>query len=249
MRLLALLFRANYQLRHHEWAGVPIERWAVLWLLIAAGLFAVGVLPGRLAGVVSCGVLLMAVIVSASLAARRQFVVFEQEPPSVVLHTPGATLDPMDKLLLRATGLFEVEGKEERFTDLRAYFRSFQTREHAVMAIVPPSKILMVGGWPDSQVGMWYIFFKGQEIQRIQPGQLSFGWQSRPALRIDVKQVVPPPTSPLDVWGGYRSGNQKPKLRLQAIYLSFDTPADRQVVLDDLLADTPPALSTPRPSP
>jgi hypothetical protein len=240
MRLVALLFRVSYQLRHHEWAGVSLERWAMFGLLIAAGLFAVGVLPGGLAGVVSCGIFLVAVIVIASLAARRQFVVFKEEPASELPHAAGSALDPADKLLLRATGLFEVEGKEARFADLLAYFRSFQTREHAVMAIVPPSKMLLVGSWPDSEVGMWYLFFKANEIRRIRPGLLSFGWHSRPALLIDVEQVIPPPTSPLDVWGGYRSGNQKPKVRRQVFYLSFDSPSDRQTVLGDLLADATP---------
>ena len=248
MRILALLFRASYQLRHHECLGVPLDRWAMLLLLIAAGLFAIGVLPGQLTGVVMCGVVVVALIASITWAGRRQFVVFEQESLVSDNSTHAPILQPMDKLLVRATGLFEVEGKEGRFTDLMAYYRSLQTREHAVMAIVPPSKILVVGKWPEYQIGMWYIFFSGREIRRIQPGQLSFGWQTRPALLIDLDQVIPPPTSPLDVWGGYRSGTQKPKIRRQTIYLSFDTSADRQTILSDLLAEAPQSISgsTPR---
>lgn len=245
MRLVALLFKASYQLRHHEWAGVPLDRMAMLLLLIVAGLIAVGLLPGRLAGVVGCGVLLLAMIVVTDLATRRRFVVFEQESQGVQRPLQAPRLQPMDKLLLRATGLFEVEGKEARFTDLLAYYRSFQTREHAVMAIVPPSKALLIGRWPDDQIGMWYIFFKSKEIQRIQPGQLSFGWQTRPALLVAVEQIIPAPTSPLDVWGGYRSGNQKPKVRKQIFYLTFDSPSDRQTVLNDLLADAPSSSSSP----
>lgn len=237
MSISALLFKASYQLRHHEWAGVALDRWVMLLLLIAAGLFAIGLLPGRLAGVAGCGIALLALIAIVSLAARRQFVVFRQDATAGHGDSQAPTLQPMDKLLVRATGLFEVEGKEARFTDLQAYFRSFQTREHAVMAIVPPSKVLLVGRWPDDQVGMWYIFFKPQEILRIQPGRLAFGWQTRPALSIDVEQVTPPPTSPLDVWGGYRSGKQKPKIRRQTIYLSFDTLTGRQTILEDLVAD------------
>ena len=224
MRLVALLFKGSYQIRRHEWAGVRLDRWMILLLLILAGLFAVGVLPGRLAGVIACSVLLLAMIVVVNLAARRQFVVFNRDGSAMPQSLGARFLDPMDKLPLRATGLFEVEGREERFTDLQATYRSFQTREHSVMAIVPPSRALLVGSWPDEEIGMWYIFFKGAELRRIEPGQLSFGRHTRPAVQIDLEQVILPPTSPVDVWGGYRSGNQKLKLRQQTIYLSFDSP-------------------------
>ena len=215
----------------------------ILLLLIAAGLFAVGVLPGRLTGVIVSSVLLLAIIVIVNLAARRQFVVFNRDGSTAPPSLGARVLDPMDKLSLRATGLFEVEGKVERFTDLQGAYRSFQTREHSVMAIVPPSRTLLVGRWPDEEIGMWYIFFKGAELRRIEPGQLSFGRHTRPAVQIDLEQVMLPPTSPVDVWGGYRSGNQKRKLRQQTIYLSFDSPSDRQTALADLLMDAQSASS------
>ena len=215
----------------------------ILLLLIAAGLFAVGVLPGRLAGVIACSVLLLAMIIVVNVAARRQFVVFNRDGSSVLQSLSARFMDPMDKLSLRATGLFEVEGRARRFTDLQATYRSFQTREHSIMAIVPPSRALLVGRWPDEEIGMWYIFFKGTEIRRIEPGQLCFGRHSRLAVQIDLEQVILPPTSPIDVWGGYRSGKQKRKLRQQTIYFSFDSPSDRQTFLADLLMDAQTASS------
>ncbi|HRX03893.1 MAG TPA: hypothetical protein P5148_12160, partial [Anaerolineae bacterium] len=49
---------------------------------------------------------------------------------------------------------------------------------------------------------------------------------------------IPPTTSPLDVWGGYRSGGRtKPKYEDATIFLSFDSPEDRAIVFDDLTAD------------
>ena len=243
MRLLALLFKGSYQIHRHEWAGVRLDRWMILLLLIAAGLFAVGVLPGRLAGVIACSVLLLAMIIVVNVAARRQFVVFNRDGSSVLQSLSARFMDPMDKLSLRATGLFEVEGRAGRFTDIQGTYRSFQTREHSIMAIVPPSRALLVGRWPDEEIGMWYIFFKGTEIRRIEPGQLCFGRHSRLAVQIDLEQVILPPTSPIDVWGGYRSGKQKRKLRQQTIYFSFDSPSDRQTVLADLLMDAQTASS------
>jgi len=140
-------------------------------------------------------------------------------------------------MLLRATGQFEVEGKEQDFTELQAYFRTFATREHAVMAIVPPSQLLLFANWPDHEIGMWYIFFKNTDLRRIEPGKLYFGSRPRPALRLSLEQEVLPETSPLDVWGGYRSGQPKIKKVKRTIYLSFDTAEERQRVLADLMAD------------
>lgn len=248
MRLLALLFKGSYQIHRHEWAGVRLDRWIILLLLILAGLFAIDVLPGHLAGVIACSVLLLAIIVIANFAARRQFIVFHRDGSTVPQSLDACFLDPMDKLSLRATGIFEVEGRERHFTDLQATYRSFQTREHTVMAIVPPSKAMLVGRWPDEEIGMWYIFFKGAELRRIEPGQLRYGLRTWPTVQIDLEQVILPPTSPVDVWGGYRSGKKKVKLRQQTIYLSFDSPSDRQTALADLLTDAHSAASGVRTS-
>ena len=244
MRLLALLFKGSYQIHRHEWAGVRLDRWMILLLLIAAGLFAVGVLPGRLTGVIVSSVLLLGIIIIVNLAARRQFVVFKRDTSTVPQSLSARFMDPMDKLPVRATGLFEVEGRAGRFTDLQATYRSFQTREHSVLAIVPPSRALFVGRWPDEEIGMWYIFFKGSELRRIEPGQLIFGRHTRPAVQIDLEQVILPRTSPVDVWGGYRSEKKKLKLRQQTIYLSFDSSSDRQTALADLLMDAHSASSS-----
>ena len=105
------------------------------------------------------------------------------------------------------------------------------------MAIAPPSLFLAIGRWPDHEIGMWYMFFKNSELRQVQPGHLCFGTRERLALQLQLERTVLPETSPLDVWGGYRSGKTKPKTRRHTIYLSFDTPEDRQTVMDDLLAD------------
>jgi hypothetical protein len=53
-----------------------------------------------------------------------------------------------------------------------------------------------------------------------------------------VEQELEPESSPLDVWGGYRSGKKrKIKTRRQVIYLSFESEDERQVILADLVAD------------
>ena len=96
MRLIALLFKGSYQIHRHEWADVRLDRWMIFLLLILAGLFAVGVLPGRLAGVIACSVLLLAMIVIVNLAARRQFVVFNRDGSANPQSFGARFLDPMD---------------------------------------------------------------------------------------------------------------------------------------------------------
>ena len=83
---------------------------------------------------------------------------------------------------MRATGYFEVEGKVHFFAHILAYWRTFATREHAIMAIVPASNFLWFGSVPDTDVGMWYIFFRPEVIREVCGGELYFGDRSSPAL-------------------------------------------------------------------
>lgn len=245
MKSAGMLYWVSYQFNRHHWMGAPLDRWGMVALVILAGLFAIRWLPGGAVGVAVCAVLLVAVLLLRSVAARRYHLIFAASAEPARRRTDAAMLDPADLLLLRATGRFEVEGKHQDFTELLAYYRSFETREHAVMAICPPSSFLGIGAWPGHEIGMWYIFFKNKEIQRILPGELAFGRSQRPGLQIDVRREIPPATSPLDVWGGYRSGGRtKPKYENATIFLSFDSAADQALVLADLTADAT-ALASP----
>ena len=234
-----LLFKTLYVLRRYQVMGLPMERWVAILLLAAALLFAVGLLPGGLAGALICLASLLALFIGQILAQRRQYVDFHAQMPSAQLIPGAAALKPADTLTLRATGLFEVEGKAQRFTELPAFFRSFSTREHALMAVVSPARLL--GGmtrWPEDEIGMWYIFVKHDELRAVQPGVLRFGRSRRPALRLQVEQVLPEKNAVMDAWG-LQWGKDKSKLatRQQAIYLSFDGEADRERVMGDLMVD------------
>ncbi|MEA3336874.1 MAG: hypothetical protein U9R25_13250 [Chloroflexota bacterium] len=238
MKLVGVLLKINHDLRHHHWMAAPLDRWMAIATVVIAGLIAIRWLPGGINGITICGILLLIMLVAQSISSRLQYVIFRSEQETLPVNPNGDTLDPSDKQLLRVTGLFEVEGKKEKFTELLAYFRSFETREHALMAIVPPSSVLLFGNWPDHEIGMWYIFFKNSELRRIEPGMLIFGTSQRPALRIAVEQDIPPNSSPMDVWGGYRNGKKKkPKVRKQILFLSFESEVERQLILEDLLAD------------
>jgi hypothetical protein len=162
-------------------------------------------------------------------AARRQHVLFlpQPEPPPA-----GQALDPTDKILIRATGRFEVEGKSHFFVELLAYWRTFATREHAVMAIVHKSRFLGLMRWPEDELGMWYIFFRPEAIEAITPGRLTFGTAQRQALGVRYR------SAPAETGISGRKSRRPAKSLSETTYLTFDDDAARRRVWADLLADS-----------
>ena len=216
-----ILFRLCYQLRSHRWNGWPLDLWLSLALVLVAGLASLGLVPGRRATIYGMAAALLLLRGLVVWARRSQYVVFlaEDLPASP---GPAAPLLPTDRVELRATGGFEVEGKEQQFSDLQAYFRTFATREHAVMAIVPPSRFLLLGTRPEEEVGMWYIFFQPQQILALDPGTLCFGPGARSALRVAYQEEE----------------------KQRTVYLSFDDHTNRQRIWAGLEGSAPQA--TPR---
>jgi hypothetical protein len=237
--MFGYLLKTLYVLRRYRSIGASLERWIVVLLLLALFVMAIGLLPGGLAGVLICLMLTLALWLGQRLAQRSQYVHFRPEGLAAQPNSGAAPLRPADKLTLRATGLFEVEGKAQRFTELPATYRSFSTREHALMAVVrPASRLAGLARWPEGEIGMWYIFVKSSELRQVQPGTLRFGRARRPALRLLVAQVLPEKNAVLDAWG-LQWGKDKSKLatRQQTIYLSFDDEAELVRVMKDLMAD------------
>ncbi|MGQ9668424.1 MAG: hypothetical protein ACUVWB_14050, partial [Anaerolineae bacterium] len=105
-------------------------------------------------------------------------------------------------------------GKEHFFVDLEAIYHTFETREHAIMAHVPWSRFLLARS-RRQYVGMWYAFFKPEDIRRIEIGELEYGLQYRPALRLHY---------------------QGPK-REETVLLAFSSEEERARALSDLYYD------------
>jgi hypothetical protein len=234
----AYLLKALYILRRYQTIGAPLQRWIIVILLLAALLTAIGLLPGGPAGSLIGLLLALALLAGQRVAEGRQYVHFRPDPAGqpALAATP---VSPAEKLSVHATGLFEVEGREQRFTELPAHYRRFSTREHAIMAVVAPSRRLAgLANWPEGELGMWYIFVKHGELRQVQPGVLGFGRARRPALRLLVEQVLPDKNAVLDAWG-LQWGKDKSKLatRQQTIYLSFESEAHRARVMGDLALD------------
>ncbi len=208
------LLRFAYQLHRHEVSGRALDRWLGICLFLVGLLWAWGWLPGGRWVAVVAALLLVGLIAFQVWARRAAYVRFTpsdaQTPPQ-----RGEKLSPEDKIAIRATGHFEVEGRRQFFADLQAFFRTFATREHAVIAYVPKSRFLGIGRWPGHEVGMWYIFFLPRQVISLEWGDLIFGTRRRPASRIT-----------------YR-GEKRP----ETIYLSFDGEEERRRVWEDILCD------------
>lgn len=222
-----------YGLRYHRLGSWALDGWLSALLALAAGYL---VLSDRLrppalawgaAGVLA--ILAAAVPFLIARAAERSFVVFAPDASSS-MPAPQPS-DPSDKVLLHATGQFEVEGKSHFFADLPAYWRTFATREHAIMAIVGRARFLLLGTMPARDTGMWYIFFRPETVQAVEAGRIAFGRACRPALHVGY--LRPPVVGAKRRWLGLRP---PPGAGPADVYLGFDDEGTRQAVWADLLA-------------
>lgn len=226
---MAQILKFSYQLRHHRFGGWPLDRWAVtaawsaavvvllqwllrdrpaspLWHWLVLALLALG----------GAGLLALRI-----WAARRNYTVFTPEDGKAG-PAPCALLSD-DKVALWATGRFEVEGKAGSFAYLQAFWRTFVTCEHAIMAIQHPSRYLLLGRTPVEQIGMWYIFIPAQAVEQVTPGRGAFGASCGPALRVTYRREAD------------QSARRPAKSVHETIYLLFEDEPARERVWADLL--------------
>ncbi len=225
--MLARLYRMAYQLRAHRLGDTPLDVLGRNLLLIASAIILLQwVFRGRpplpawhwiTLGLIVAAALGLSLLRSAG--ARAGYVRFTAQP---ALDAPtAAAMPPADKAALFASGRFSVQDKHAVLADLMAYWRSFETREHAIMAIQHASRFLL-GSRPDDQVGMWYIFFRPEDVIEVMPGTVTFGTTGRPGLRV--------------IYRSQPSDDSKKPVR-EVAYLAFENEAGRESVWADLRAD------------
>jgi hypothetical protein len=231
----ARILEIAYRLRHHRMAGWALDRWGVTVTWGAGALILLLWLLRGMSPLPAWHWIVLALLALAGLAllvlrvaaGRRSYVVFT--PQFGAAAPPATALRPSDKEAVHATGMFDVEGRSGFFADLTAYWRSFASREHAVMAIAHESRFLGVGSRPAEDVGMWYAFFRPETVDAVTPGSLAFGARVRPGLRIDYRRTAPLPE------GGKRSAQPKPVRAV--LYLACEDEEARGRIWADLLAD------------
>jgi hypothetical protein len=227
--MTARIFEFAYQLRLHCVGGWALDRWAVtLAWGASAFILTQWAWRGQPALPAWHWLLLALLLLSGAVmvalrgwAARRSYVVFLPEP-SLASPAPLPLL-PEDKIPLRATGRFDVQSRERLFADLPAYWRTYASREHAVLAIQHPSRFLLLGHSRDEDSGMWYAFIPPAAIGEVTSGQLRYGRQVNPGLRVIYRRQ--PPAS---------EGKRPPKAVISTVYLAFEDGAALERVLADL---------------
>lgn len=229
---MARLLKLAYQLHRHRFSGWMLERWGVTLAWGAAVIIVAQWLWRGRPALPAWHWLVLALLVLGGLAllilrgwaARSRYVIFT--PQSGLAVPAPQPLAPDDKVPARVTGRFEVQTKTLVFADLQAYWRTYASREHTVLAIQHPGRFLWLGRTPDEDAGMWYIFLRPETVQSIAAGQVAFGARTAPALCV-VYRYTPPPVA----------GKRAPKPMRETVYLAFNDPSTRDRVWADLLAD------------
>lgn len=214
-----------YWASRRQLAGLPLLRWLLLLLFCAALLWALGGLAGRWWVAALTGGLWLLLLVLFYRARRRDFVQFTPLPLPAL---SPARLEPQAKAPIYATGLFSVENKYQRFTWLPGFYRTFATREHALLCQLRQPTWGLLGQLPSEAIGLWYIFFEPAQIVRVVYGRLAFGSQPKPAIAVTYQITIPK-----------RNRLQPEQVRNEVVYVATATEADAMLILADLCYDLP----------
>ena len=207
-----------YELSRHRMSALPLSRLLIGALLLLALVWGLGKLPGGWWVALVWLAVMSLFVAFGAFAARDQYITFQCHPVDLPIPAP---LPPDAKVPLYATGWFSVESRERAFTNLPGFYRTFATREHALLCQLRPRRLLGLGALPDDEPGLWYAFFTPAQITRLQTGVLIAGSSHLSALAIT---YVAPQT-------------KRRRQRTITLHLAFPNPADRLIVLADLLAD------------
>lgn len=222
------IYSTIYASRRFLLGAAPAGRYFTLSLLMLAAIWATGLLPGRWIGVAILLLLFAAYLVAVRVLSKRDYVTFRAGSlPAVV---PSAT-DPGESLPVYATGRLSVEGKEQRFTCLPGFYKTFATREHAVLCLVRDRRAYGLLRWPQDETGMWYGFFEPDAVQRIEWGSLSFAAQPMPALAVEYELCEKKPNR-------FRRGENE-ICRNETLYISARDEGILRRIVADLAADVP----------
>lgn len=213
-----------YYASHRRVGSAPALRWLFFLFGATVVVWSVGRLPGRwwVAG--------MALLLLGSLLAlfhywrRRDFIYFVPGTPPVptIYSLPSA-----EKLPVMVTGLFSVEQKYRRFTWLPGFYRTFATREHALLCQVAQQTNMGVGRWPEEEVGLWYIFFAPASLRQLAWGEVRFGAEPRPAIAVTHQVTIP------------KQRLRSEQTREETIYIAFTAPDVGAKIWADLQHDFP----------
>lgn len=218
-----------YHLCRQQLAGVPLIRWLYGLLIVIA---LVPLLRPGLGWSFAGGVLLMLVTLWGwvGVLRRQDFVHFR---PAISQLNSGAEspepLPPAGKLPVYVSGFLSVDTKVRRFAALPGFYRTFATREHALLCQARPRRFGVLGTWSEEEQGLWYAFFHARQVRSLQFGEITFDRARLPGVKVEYA-----PDRPLD-------GKSKRRYQRVTLYLAFPQAADCHAALADLMVEPIPA--------
>lgn len=219
-----------YWLGWAEMGGQRLRRWLGLVLVALCVALALLRVPGGLWLAIGCGVLLALVWLLPIGYRRSHFVRFVPED-GASLASAGEPLPPSGKIPVHVSGTLSVGGKRRDFLWLPAFYRTFATREHALLGFCRDRRILGIGAPPEADVGLWYAFWYAHQLVSMRPGQVTAGGSALPGIRLD-----------------YHPAGKKGRLGAppapDTIYIACTNANDRERIWRDLHADVT-AATTP----
>ena len=180
--VLGLVAASAYVLRRSKMGFVRLQIGVVMLCLAGAAYRAyrawqIGFGVADVCAVALCSLLLVLLL----WAHARRYVVFHARP--VTLPEGVADLAPEERLFLRGSGWFEVNGTRSYLVEVPVVFWTTQLGEHIIAAKVKALNILGVGV-PRVERGWWYIFIDPLKVVDVTVGSVCFGLRVRHALRI-----------------------------------------------------------------
>ena len=207
-------------------AGIAVLRWGYILLLGAAVVWLLGRLLGGWVVVLLWLAGALALAVAARLARRSHHVTFTAKTTPV---PSGELLPATEKVPVYVTGNLGVEQKQRAFTMVPGFYRTFATREHALLCRVSERRLWGIATWPEEETGLWYAFFTARQIINIEAGSLVYG-----GLTLDTIAVTYRP--------GPHGGKRRREPEMTTLYLSFPDITGYATVFADLAVEWSPAM-------
>lgn len=215
-----------YALSRRQMAGLPLLRWLYGLLGVSALLLLLLPMPWPFLGVLN-PLLIIALWLWEWTARRGAYVRFTPAPAPAVTPQP---LPPSAKLPVYVSGLLAVENKARPFGGLPGFYRTFGTREHALIGQVRRAGGLV--SWPEDEIGLWYAFFSAGHVHGLRTGEIAFDRARLPGFCIDY--TPPQPLGP----------KKRRRPQRLALYVAFPNAADLDAALADLAVDSLPVYSS-----
>lgn len=200
-----------YNVATYYFGGLTLFRWTIMMLCALLVMASIGSLINwsRWSFLLLATVVLLVLLLGMMRRfKKRDYVRFVDslERPDV----EATRLDVADKIPVHVTGLFAVEGKEQRFTWLPGFYRTFATREHAFLCLNEDKRFLFVGRTDAETAGMWYIFVHPEAMLEVRWGTIYFGSEPRQCIALTHEVEL-----------NHQSRFRRDKLVREVAYISF----------------------------